>query len=275
LIVLGLLALACQALSFNLPSAGDLVGTALATNGLGDLVEMATMLATSGMGDDAQALMQTMVAGGGDAQSMVETMMANGTAMPLETMMAGFGGSLYQDDFSDTGSGWPEVDSEGGTAGYAQSGYRINVVLDNYSVWGESGSGTYGDVSIEADATVLGGPTENEYGLICRYVDAENFYAATVASDGYFFFWKRVQGGDLEFIEQESGGQSAAINQGTASNHLRLDCVGTTLSLYANGELLAQVNDSNLAAGDVGLYAGTFDTAGTDVLFDNFVVSQP
>ncbi|MCL5428998.1 MAG: hypothetical protein M1347_04225 [Chloroflexi bacterium] len=68
---------------------------------------------------------------------------------------------------------------------------------------------------------------------------------------------------------------SNAIHLGGESNHIRLDCVRATLTLYVNGELLGQANDTTIASGDVGLYAGTFDVAGTDVLFDNFVVYQP
>jgi hypothetical protein len=263
-IVLGMMAMACSALSFNLPSAGDIVGTALATNGLGDLVEMATMLATSGLSDDAQ--------------SMIETMVAGGTTVPMETLMAGFNGfsgdGTFQDDFSNTSGNWPQGSSEGGSSGYQDGGFNINVTQENYSIWAESQSGSYTDVSVEVDATVLGGPQENEYGLLCRYADVNNFYVATIASDGYFFFWERIDGGELTLIS-ESGQQSQNVNMGNASNHIRLDCVGDTLTLYVNGEFVGELHDDSLAAGDVGMYAGTFTEGGTDVLFDNFVVSQP
>jgi len=39
--------------------------------------------------------------------------------------------------------------------------------------------------------------------------------------------------------------------------------------------LLAEAQDTDFASGDAGLLAGTFDTAGTDILFDDFVVSAP
>jgi hypothetical protein len=47
------------------------------------------------------------------------------------------------------------------------------------------------------------------------------------------------------------------------------------VSLYVNGEQLAQVQDARLTHGDVGLLAGSFDDPGVDVIFDNFVAIQP
>lgn len=266
--VLSLVALACAGLS--LPSAGDLVGnvvgTALATTGLDEFVQMATLLADSGLGDDAQ--------------SMAATMMAGGTAFPLETLMAQFGSQasgavIYQDDFSDVSTGWPvDTFAEGGTS-YYDGQYRITVNEVDYAVWANSATGDYADISTEVDAVMLAGPQENEFGLLCRFVDNDNFYIATIASDGYYFIWRRLNGGDWELVGMESGEFSEAIRTGNQSNRIRLDCVGSSITLYANGVELIQVFDSSLPSGDVGLYAGSFEQGGVDVLFDNFVVIQP
>jgi hypothetical protein len=210
----------------------------------------------------------------------METMMAGGTAVPMETLMAQFGdqvsGSvIYQDDFSDFNSGWPSDDFTEGSTGYYNGQYHIVVNETNYAVWAASSTGVYGDVIVEADGVKLGGPDENEFGLLCRFVDNGNFYAATIASDGYYFIWRRINNGDWEMVGMETGEFSEAIHTGTQSNRIRLECVGSSLTLYANGTLLRQVQDSSLTSGDVGLYAGTFEEAGTDVLFDNFVITQP
>jgi hypothetical protein len=263
---LALAALACA----GLPNFGDIannaVGTVLATTGLDELAEMATLIATSGLSDDAQGMM--------------ETMMAGGTVVPVETLMAQFGdqvsGSvIYQDDFSDFNSGWPSDDFTEGSTGYYNGQYHIVVNETNYAVWAASSTGVYGDVIVEADGVKLGGPDENEFGLLCRFVDNGNFYAATIASDGYYFIWRRINNGDWEMVGMETGEFSEAIHTGTQSNRIRLECIGSSLTLYANGTLLRQVQDSSLTSGDVGLYAGTFEEAGTDVLFDNFVITQP
>lgn len=266
LALLSALALACAGLPNVGDLAGDAVGTALATTGLDEFVQMATMLADSGLSDEAQ--------------SMAATMMAGGTAMPLETLMAQFGeqasgAAIYQDDFSNTNSGWPIDSFAEGSTGYDNGQYRITVLETDYAIWSSSGAGDFADISVEADAVMIGGPEENEFGLLCRFVDNENFYVATIASDGYYFIWRRLNGGDWELVGMESGQTSTAIYTGAQTNRIRLDCVGSSLTLYANGTQLIQVQDSSLTSGDVGVYAGSFDVGGVDVVFDNFLITQP
>jgi len=67
----------------------------------------------------------------------------------------------------------------------------------------------------------------------------------------------------------------SSINLGAASNHLRADCIGNTLTLYFNGTQAASATDNSFSGGDVGLVARIFEVAGTDVMFDNFVVYKP
>lgn len=195
---------------------------------------------------------------------------------PVQNPQATSGsGIILQDDFSDSSSGWDQVNESQGSTGYQDGGYRIFVNEVNYSVWANPNQGSYGDVHIDVDAHKISGVDDNEYGIICRHADPSNYYAGVITSDGFFGFWRRVDGGDLEMIGAENMQTSSAIHQGGETNHIRMDCVGSTLTLYANGEMLGQATDTTITSGDVGLYAGTFDTAGTDVLFDNFVVYQP
>jgi hypothetical protein len=95
-----------------------------------------------------------------------------------------------------------------------------------------------------------------------------------VASDGYYVIQKMTPEG-YERLSGEYFDYSDAINQGSATNTIRLTCVGDTITLYANGTQLASVQDTEFIAGDVGLLAGTFDTGGVDIRFDNFVVREP
>ena len=46
------------------------------------------------------------------------------------------------------------------------------------------------------------------------------------------------------------------------------------LSLYVNGELLAEAADSSFSGGDVGLRADS-ETGNTEIRFDNFIVFKP
>jgi hypothetical protein len=182
-------------------------------------------------------------------------------------------GVLFEDDFSDTSSGWDRVDADEGVTDYANGGYRIFVDQTEHDYWANPGL-SFGDVQVEVDATKVGGPDDNDLGVICRYQDTENFYALLVSSDGYASI-NKVEGGTQELLGSDNWIQADAVNQGNATNRVRADCIGNTLTLYANGQLVHSATDSSFTTGDVGLIAGTFSESGTDVLFDNFVVLQP
>ena len=183
---------------------------------------------------------------------------------------------LFSDDFSDTSSGWDSYTSDDGTVvtDYANGGYRIFVNKPKFLTWANPGKSFDGDVVIGVDATKTGGPEDNEFGLICRYQDENNFYIFKISSDGYAQIGKYANGNYVglsgDQMEQVSG-----INSGKSTNHLRADCLGDTLTLSANDNQLITAKDSDFKSGDAGLYAGTFDTEGTDVLFDNFLVTKP
>jgi hypothetical protein len=182
-------------------------------------------------------------------------------------------GVLFQDDFSDPESGWDRVIVSDGVTDYADGVYRIFVNTSNTDVWANPAL-DFTDVSVEVDATKVDGENDNDYGVICRYQDGENFYFFVISSDGYYGIGK-ISAGLQQLIGVDSMPPSDAIRQGNATNHLRAVCAGSKLSFYVNGQFLAEYEDTEFTSGDVGLVAGTFDTPGVDIHFDNFVVTEP
>ncbi|WP_299025285.1 hypothetical protein [uncultured Thermanaerothrix sp.] len=181
---------------------------------------------------------------------------------------------LFQDDFSDPNSGWDRRQDDDGVTDYTGDGaYRIRVDTPNLEVWANPGQ-NFTDVRIEVDATKVAGPDDNDFGLLCRYVDTQNFYFFLISSDGYFGIGKKVNG-EAQVLGAKNLEPHTAIRQGTTTNHIQADCVGNALSLYVNGTLLRTVKDDTFQEGDVGLTAGTYDEAGVEILFDNFVVYAP
>jgi len=180
---------------------------------------------------------------------------------------------LFQDDFSDPTSGWDQINEVEGITDYSNGVYRILVNTDNTDVWANPGL-SFSDTVTQVEATKVGGPDDNDLGLICRYQDESNFYFFIISSDGFYGIAK-VLNGEQELVGLENMEYSEAINQGNATNRLQAECVGQTLTLYVNDQQVFQTTDAQFSGGDVGLIAGTFDVACTDVHFDNFVVSQP
>lgn len=179
---------------------------------------------------------------------------------------------LFQDDFSKTSSGWDKWSGDSGSTDYVDGTYQIMVTDSQYDLWANPGE-SFSDVSVEVDAVIVGGPEDNDFGILCRYVDTENYYFGIISSDGYYAIGTVI--GGTQSIIGENMQPSDTIKTGYESNRIRFDCVGSTLSLYVNGKLVQEETDSSFASGDVGLMAGTFDTGGTQIAFDNFVVSKP
>ncbi len=194
------------------------------------------------------------------------------TALP--DVLAQPGGVLFFEDFSNPASGWPRQTNEAGTMEYFAGAYRIVVQRANYNLWALASGHDYADVRLEVNAGPLSGPMENRFGLLCRHRDEQHFYFFVISADGYYALGK-VHGGDISLLGQEMMALHPAIRSGFASNHLRLDCVGDTLTAYVNEQPVAFARDSDLTSGNVGLLAGAFDTANVDIVFDNFRIIKP
>jgi hypothetical protein len=183
------------------------------------------------------------------------------------------GSVLFQDDFSNSDSGWRKgYASPEGAMDYNASGYRMLVNDLNTISW-STPQRNFADVRMEVDVGKLGGPDSNRIGLLCRF-SKDNYYFFLISSDG--FYGIGIKGGQNGVLLGQSEMQANSnIRTGMAVNHLRADCVGDTLTFYVNGFQVASVKDSTLTAGDVGLAAGTFDQPGVDIIFDNFVALKP
>ena len=182
-------------------------------------------------------------------------------------------GVLFQDDFSRTGSGWDRVSSDLGETDYGDDYYRIYVNDTQVDYWANPGK-NFTDVVVSVEATKVGGPDDNDFGVICRYMDEYNFYFFLGSSDGYYAIGKWANGEQL-ILGQDQLMPTDAIVQGNSTNTIQASCVGSTLTLAINGETVTSITDSDFTEGDVGLIAGTYDTPGTDIHFDNFKVMQP
>jgi hypothetical protein len=108
---------------------------------------------------------------------------------------------------------------------------------------------------------------------VCRHQDEDNYYALVVSPDGTYGIAKN-EDGEFNFLE-EGAAPANVIHGGDEVNRVRADCSDDRLTLYANGQRLAEIQDDDFTSGDVGLIAGTRGQEGTEALFDNFVVMRP
>lgn len=194
------------------------------------------------------------------------------TAVPAEVTPAvrpERGELLYEDDFSDPDSGWDEFSASEQTVGYEDGSYVIRVNLPNWMTWGNAYEWFEDGIAIEVEATKIGGPDDNGFGLVFGYQDELNFYRFEIASDGYYRFGKYV---DDEWIEIIPWQETDLVRQGAATNTIAVEMDGGTFTFLANGKVLGTAEDSSFTDGDVGLVAGSFDLVGVEIAFDDFRV---
>lgn len=189
------------------------------------------------------------------------------------SLVTASGERMYQDDFTDQSGGWPIDSTAEGAFAYSDGVYQISVVTPYYQFWALSGH-AYQDVRVEADTSRLAGPEVNLYGLLCRAIDEVNFYFFVISSDGYYTIGK-VKNNESFLLGQEMMAYNAVIARGESVNHLRFDCIGSTLTGYINDEMVALTEDEEFRDGDAGMIAGAFDVGGVDVSFDNFAIYKP
>jgi hypothetical protein len=186
------------------------------------------------------------------------------------------GGVLFEDDFADESKGWDTITDEYGTTAYADGKYMISVTDTlSYLFSDPDLSEDYADTQIDVD--ILPSDEQlHDMGIVCRVKDTDNFYYFIISSDGFYAIGKFKDGEDIllgsEEMQEDSEG---VINQGLADNHVRADCIGETLTLYANGTKLFETTDSDFTEGAFGLIAGSYEDVPITVFFDNFVVTKP
>ena len=130
-------------------------------------------------------------------------------------------------------------------------------------------------MQIEVQAENTGGPDSNVYGVLCRVdQEASSYYFLVISSDGYYGIGK-VKAQEQKLLSSPTMLPHPAIRQGRGVNHIRADCVGDRLVLYANGQKLGETRDNEFVEGDIGLTAGTFEQPGVDIHFTDLRVLQP
>ena len=192
-----------------------------------------------------------------------------------QTGSGGSAGSnvLFSDSFGDSGSGWEVGQYDNGSVGYQGGTYAVVSDGNGATMWGAANQ-TFTDVDIQVDATEVKAPanSNNDYGVVCRLQSNGDGYYLLISGDGLYSIQKGANDSYNALVDWTD---SSAINQGDVHNSLRAVCQGSNLTLYVNGQQVANATDSEFTSGDLGLTATSYESDPTEVHFDNLVVSQP
>jgi len=186
-------------------------------------------------------------------------------------------GTLLQDDFSgEQNCGWRQYNQGGAVVEIADGTLNISTSQTGQIWWTNAGR-DFSDMIITVQARQTSGPNNNAYGVLCRYQDENNFYIFLISGDGYYAIGK-YQTGEQQITYLTPNQEyifSDLINQGVATNLLRVSCIGNELSLAVNGLPLVTVTDDSFSGGDVGLGVSTLEPGTAVVQFDDLLVLAP
>jgi len=192
---------------------------------------------------------------------------------PQDEQTPATGSVIFSDDFSSSDSGWEVIELDAGSAGYGNGYYFVVGRQQGSNMYGAALQ-SFSDLIIEVDAAQVSSPenNNNSYGVICRLGSEDTGYYFFISGDGLYSLF--VVGDEYSPLVDWT--ESPTIQQGEATNHILVGCVGDHLTMAVNAEPLIDVTDSTYTIGDVGLLATTYEAGtSTEIHYDDFVLRQP
>jgi hypothetical protein len=201
-------------------------------------------------------------------------------------------GGLFDDDFTDDGSGWPKApnadqSAKGIVVGYhGPTSYHVDLTAPGQTQLVLRGV-DYVNTRLTLDAYTLRskGPGSYRYGIVFRAhpfdrgqmglsgAREENFYAFTI--DPSRGVWELLHRDTLPFRTLESGPLPAGmrITDPNAPDQLVVETQGNNVLLLVNGTVVGAAPyamSANHSDGDVGFFVQTLDSPGVHVHLDRF-----
>jgi len=181
---------------------------------------------------------------------------------------------MPKDDFSSDGSGWGTGTDSDKSVEYANGALEMNVYTPFYVTWSTPDIKPYENVHIEASVTNASSDPKAKVGIVCNEQGSTTaFYYVGVSADGYYAFIKSSITEKDVYLKE---GTSDVISSASAgSMRLGLDCSGSALTLFVNGQQIDTVSDSTYTSGTIGLFAAADEqNGGASAAFDDFVVTK-
>ena len=128
------------------------------------------------------------------------------------------------------------------------------------------------DFAASVDIQFPAGAGRGSAGLIFRHGSNYEGYRVAISGNG-FYFLDKYDGQELTYLIDWRG-SSAIRREPGAVNQVAVLAEGAHLTLVINGQVVDEFDDSEFTEGDFALALTNFDPAGTEVLFDNFLVTD-
>ncbi|GIV79540.1 MAG: hypothetical protein KatS3mg050_3934 [Litorilinea sp.] len=178
---------------------------------------------------------------------------------------------LFQDDFTNVQSGWPNAQVfDNYFIGYHEPAYyHVEVRTAHDRVVVPWPAGTFEDVAVEAAVFVDPANTAAEgnfrYGLALRRT-GEQYYGFLVAPRSQHWYVVKSSTSGLTLLAD--GSHESIQGQEASPDHLRVETQGPLLRFMVNGHPVAEVQDEGYTAGSIGFLVQTEDAIRVHVHHD-------
>ena len=181
---------------------------------------------------------------------------------------------LYEDDFTNPATNWPDRKFDNYFIGYHEPEYyHVEVTSPNYKTTVfEPQKRSFNDFTVELQVLTVSKKTAPEgdfrYGLAFRR-SGDQYYAFTISPrTKKWFVLKSAPSG----VTVLSEGTDENIHELDQDDTLRVDAQGSNFLFHLNDQLVAQASDPDYASGEIGFYVESFDSPNTHIHFDHLVI---
>ena len=181
---------------------------------------------------------------------------------------------LYQDDFTNPATNWPEDKFDNYFIGYHEPEYyHVEITGSNYrtTVYAPD-KRTFGDATIDLKVLTASSKTATSgdfrYGL-SFHRSGDLYYAFTISPRTKQWYVLKSSPSGLAVLKE---GTDDDIHELDAVDSLRVDLQGSDFTFYINEQFVGEVSDADYASGEVGFYVESFDSPNTHIHFDNLVI---
>ncbi len=170
--------------------------------------------------------------------------------------------TLFSDDFQDgNATGWTAT--SGAWSVVQDSGSYVYYQSSTNEGRTSAGSSSWTNYAVEAKVKVDNFNGSNRAYVCGRWVDANNYYCASITSSA------------LEIRKKVSGSSSTLVSVGSTQTTgnwytVKLEMNGTAIKMYLNGALKLSTTDSSLASGAIGLIAYKVVAKYDDIIVTDF-----
>ncbi len=183
---------------------------------------------------------------------------------------------IYQDDFTDSKSGWPEsLKFDNYFIGYHEpSYYHVDVHSANDRAVVPLQGQTFTDFTLESSMFTEPNNTAPQgsyrYGVVFRRSGSQYYAFAINGQEKTWQFLKVSPSGTQELLS----GNRAGILGRDGEDTLRVDAKGQDFFLRINNQLVAEVSDPDYAGGEAGFFVQTFDIPRVHIHFDTISIGE-